>query len=154
MTVNITIGRKETSAPMFPCGVAGCRGASCRECLILVKQEHRAEAPIIGTATAQGPKRGGYNFIDGIPGGFYSRWMDETNICARFPWFNIPTNDPLVYSIPDILPGFLHCLAVDIEMGVVKTANPPEDAQFTCWMAWWTGYAIRTYGLKAAILFS
>lgn len=156
MTINITIGKRETSQPMFSChggGFTGCAGAACRECLKLVKQEVRGEAPVINTATAQGVKRGGYNFADGTPIGFYFRWLDETGLATRFPWMNIPSNDPMTFTIPDALPGVLHCLAVDIEMGVVKTSSPAADAEFTCWMAWWTGAALRSYGLQAAILF-
>lgn len=155
MTIDIIIGKKQTSTPMFPCGVAGlCQGATCQQCLQLVQEEHRADAPPIDTATAQGLKRGGYNFFMGMPIGWYFRWLEETKIDERYPWLNIPSNDAMTFPIPDDMPGVLHKLAVDIEIGKVVTKYPDGDAQFTCWMAWWTGYAIRTYGLSAAISFS
>jgi hypothetical protein len=157
MTIDITIGKKQHSAPMFTCkgaGFDGCAGEICRECLQLVQQERRADAPPIHTATAQGLKVGGYNFLMGLPIGMYFRWLDETRIDERYPWLRPPSNDPMTFSIPDTLPGVLHRLAVEIEMGIVKTAYPQQDAEFTCWFAWWSGFAARSYGLQAAIQFS
>jgi hypothetical protein len=153
VSVDIAIGKRETSAPMFPCTRGYCAGSACRKCLQLVKEECRADAPHITTATAQGMKTGGYNF-DGCSNGFYFRWLRETGIAERYPWLNIPTNDPLAFSIPDTMPGYLHRLAVDIEIGKVVTSYPASDAEFTCWMAWWCGAALKSYGLQAAILFS
>jgi hypothetical protein len=153
MGVDITIGELGGGfAPLFPCNTGNCTGGTCRECTHEVREEERPGAPLVKTATAQGPKTGQFNF-DKCSYGFYARWLDETSIDKQFPALDFK-DQPSYTLIPDRLGAVLHQLATDIQMGIVTTKYPVEDAQFTCWMAWWCLNAPKFYGHQAAILFS
>lgn len=154
MTVDITIGKRQESAPVVPCRASGfandCPGRTCRECLRLVQEEERPDAPPIDSATAAGVRKAGFNFTQ-VPIHFYFRWLEETGLSNEYPFLNIPSNDPIAHPIPDGMGMRLHQLAVQIELGQVVTKYPEVDAEFTCWFAWWCIAAVKSYGLLAAI---
>jgi hypothetical protein len=151
MGVDITIGELVESSPLFPCNTGNCQGAACRQCSQDVREEERDGAPMVKTATAQGVKTGPFNF-DKCSYGYYGRWLDETGIDQQFPCLNF-TDQPQFIEIPPGLGAALHKLADDILLDIVPTKYPKEDAEFTCWMAWWCLHAPEWYGTRAAILF-
>jgi hypothetical protein len=157
MGVDITVGERipEKVPPLFRClvgeGKFKCPGPTCHECAHEVREEERTDSPHHSVATAQGMRTGGYNF-DRLSYGYYDRWLKETHIEQQFPMLNY-RDQPSVIAIPDGLGVALHKLATDIELGIVPTKYPKDDAAFTCWFAWWCIYATKTYGPLAAILF-
>ncbi len=151
MSIDIIIGERARSLPLHPC-LPTCPARACDECCDAVRQEARPDAPEWTVMTAQGQRTGGFNFAS-VPIGYYYRWLQETGIAAAWPCLN-PADMPSAIVIPDGLGAALHQLAVEIDLGIVPTSNPTDDAQFTCWFAWWALAAPRFYGLKAAIQFS
>src|SRR6185312_7902526 len=154
MGVDITIGERIPAkvAPLFPCGIRGCKDEACRRCVYEVREEVQSDAPTI-TVTCPDAQHhtGGFNF-NRFSYGYYARWLDETHIAEQFPMLNYQ-DQPEVIAIPDGLGAALHKLASDIELGSITTKSRKNDAEFARWFAWWCDYAVRTYGDRAAILF-